>query len=215
MPPATKKRESYSFFEFPSVHYGQRVRLNSRSYERTLIELETTPGITGWRKVDQEVPFVSGGKEMTTVLQLVVSQRVESLSKQSWRKLQLVRGTDSDTEKAAIAAGRACCEREHIEHVALSANRPTVGPHETQNRRAAHAWLVQVQGRSTRFLEQRLAQEVAHERRLLSDLAELLGVTPICARLVFIRCWLRQMVSWDIGQQPIGQDLLVAGVNDG
>lgn len=211
MAPTTEKRESYSFFEFPSVLNGQRFRLDSRPFERTLIELETTPGVTGWRKVDQEVPFVACGKEMSTVLQLVVSRRAGSSATEC--RVQLVRGTGSDVEGAAVAAGRAYCARQHIGHLALPANRPTAGPYEAQNRRAAHAWLLQAQGRNTRLLEQRLAQEAGREHLRLSGLAELLGVTPLCARLVFIRCWLRQMVSWDIGQQPIGQDLLVTGVN--
>lgn len=207
MPTTTEKRPSYSFFEFPSLHYGQRVRVNSRAIETALIELETTPGVTGWRLVDQEVPFVSGGQERRAVLQLAVTRR--AASRQLRQMVQLVNGSGGSTEQAALAAGREYCERHAMEHVPMAANRSSVGQHEVPNRRAAHAWLLQAQGCNTRLAEGRMVAAAQNGGLLLSEAAARLELTPLHARLVFIRCWLRGLLLWDIGSEPISRDLLV------
>lgn len=207
MPTTTEKRPSYSFFEFPSLHYGQRVRVNSRAIESALIELETTPGITGWRLVNQEVPFIAGGQERRAVLQLAVTRR--EASRQLRQMVQLVNGSGGRTEQAALAAGREYCERHAMEHVPLPATRCSAGPHEVPNRRAAHSWLLQAQGSNTRLLEGRLVAAAETEGLLLSEAAARLELSPLYARLVFIRCWLRGLLLWDIGSEPISRDLLV------
>lgn len=214
MDTTSEKRESYSFFEFPSLHCGRRIRLDSRTLERTLIELETTPGVAAWQKVDQQVPFGFEGKQRLAVLQLLVSRRHPD-GDSAWQRVQLVRGTGSHLEEAALVAGREFCERQHVQHVALHANRATAGPYELRNRTAAHAWLLQARERSTRLLEQRLVQQVSRQPVSLSELSQLLDLTPLQTRLVFIRCWLRQLVGWDIGYEPIGHDLQVNEASHG
>ncbi len=207
MKTTTEKRPSYSFFEFPSLHYGQRVRVNSRAIETALIELETTPGVTGWRLVDQEVPFICAGQQRRAVLQLAVSRR--GTPKQVRQMVQFVSGRGGATEQAALVAGREFCERLGAEHVPLSANRASAGPHEVSNRRAAHAWLLQAHGHNTRLLEERLAGAAHSDCLPLSQIAERLELSPLRARLVFIRCWLRGLLLWDIGKEPILGDLRV------
>lgn len=207
MPTTTEKRPSYSFFEFPSLHYGQRVRVNSRAIETALIELETTPGVTGWRLVNQEVPFVAGGQERRAVLQLAVTRR--AASRQLRQMVQLVHGSGGLTEQAALAAGRAYCERHAMEHVPRPGTRCSAGQHEIPNRRAAHAWLLQAHGTNTQLLEERLVAAAHAEGLLLSEATARLEVSPIHARLVFLRCWLRGLLLWDIGSEPISRDLLV------
>lgn len=200
------KRESYSFFDFPSVLHRKRVRLESRALERTLIELETTPGVTEWRRVDVPVPFYSEGQERETTLQLSVARA------QAPRQLvQLVRGTAGAIEESAIAAAREYCDRTQYEHVVVPERRLPRSYWETQNRRAAHAWLLQAENWDTTKLEE-AATDVLHCHALrFSQLANELNITPLQAKLVFLRCWLRGLFPWDIGAESVGQDLLVGG----
>lgn len=210
---ASKKRLSYSVFKFPSLFHPGMIQLESRALERVLIELETTPGVIGWQRLDMAVPFSASGRTGEGVIQFAVARGDVPKQPDLW--IQLVSGTGSVTELASLAAGRAACESRDAEHLSLAANRVPRGPFELQNRNAAHAWLLQAPRWKTRELEQELLQVIARKPLALSVVAKRTGLTELQTRLVFIRCWLRGLVEWDIGNESIAGDFLIEGANHG
>lgn len=210
---ASKKRLSYSVFKVPSLFHPGMIQLESRALERVLIELETSPGVVGWQRLNLVVPFSASSRTGEGVIQFTVARGGAPKQPNLW--IQLVSGTGSVTELASLAAGRAACEKRGAEHLSLAANRVPRGPFELQNRTAAHAWLLQATSWKTREAEQGLLQVIARKPFAVSVVAKRTGLTELQTRLVFIRCWLRGLVEWDIGNVPIASDFLIEGPNHG
>lgn len=201
----TEKRSSYSIFFFPSVLHGRQLRLDaSRALESLLVELETTPGVMRWELTDYEVPFTFDGRARSVSLPLFVKRK-----RHRGQLLQLLAGRGTALEEAAVKAGQAFAEARKFEHVPVPANRLNKGPHEKQNREAAHAWLRSAARWNTRELESRLVSAVRARAAHLSSLRAELSLTETQVRLVFVRAWLSGEVSWDIGNDPVMHDLLV------
>lgn len=200
-----EKRASYSIFFFPSVLHGRQLRLDdNRALERTLIELETTQGLLEWDFANAEAPFLFGGKQRKARLKLVARR-----SGARRQLLQLVPGKGGDIEQAAIAAGRMYATDRGFDHMVLADNRPACGPHERQNRDAAHAWLRSANRWDTSKLEKRVVQLVTGTPARLSTLSAEMSLSSAQVRLVFVRAWLNEQVRWDIGQEAVTDDLLV------
>ena len=210
MAPAVAKRTSYSFFDVPSLYSRNRVRVSSSALERLLIELETTPGVTDCQFENRELPFFIGQKERVAVLNFAVSRQGDS--RPHALRVQLVQGTRSEEENWKVQTALDYCKANGLEHRVMLANRPVVGLYELQNRNAAHAWLTRAWTWPSLRLEYQLVKELGPGPLPLSELARRLGVSDLQVRVVFLRCWLRGLVHWDIATEYILRDLTIKGV---
>jgi hypothetical protein len=200
----TEKRAGYSLFFFPSVFHREQLRLTSRALERALIEFETTPGLERWEFVDAQAPYVFAVQQKKAVLPLAV--HIKGRSRQL---VQLVTGSGSPGEEAAIAAGQQYASSRGFGHLVFANNRQPLGPYERQNRECAHAWLRTGQRWETKELEDFAARLGGRPGACLSTLQQEGSLSPTQARLVFVRCWLRGLLAWDIGHESIAGNLQV------
>jgi len=207
---SSAKRASYSFFDVTSVCSQRRVRFPSRALEQLFIELETTPGIVDCDYRRLEIPYLSGADEKMAMLDFSLTRRDDSRPHSV--KVQLIPGSGSENERLAVEAASRYCARERFEHLVVRTGRSPQGPFELQNRRAAHAWLARATTWVSMKLEQQLIEYGRSGKGMLSEAEEYLSLTHAQARVVFLRCWLRGELAWDVGAQSLLADLPVRGV---
>lgn len=210
MPAATAKRTSYSFFDVPSLYSRERVRVPTRALERLLIELETTPGVIDCQFANKEVPVFIGHNEDVAVLNFLVTRKTDS--RPNALCVQLVPGSRSQAEFIKVQAGLDYCERNGLEHLVANEGRPAAGRFELQNRNAAHAWLTRAWAWPSQPYEYDLMRQLQAGPLWLSEVSRLLELTDLQTRVVFLRCWLRGLVHWDVGNDNILRDLMVEEV---
>jgi hypothetical protein len=198
-------RKHFSLFFVNSAHHESRFLVGSRAVQWAITLVETTPGIKTWSFIDTKVPFRFDGRDREAHVPIAAS--LTRGRRQLW---QVLPGFGGDSERAAVMAGRGFAEAQDCEHVLVTERALRERPTEMLNRRAAHALLDHAaQWKSAEH--ESYAVVYARERsRTLGELQQLLKLPRIeQMQVVFIRAWLRGLVSWDINARRLTPDLLV------
>lgn len=198
-------RPSFSLFYANSAHHERRILVSNRALQWAISVVETTPGVKTWSHIDQKVSFRHAGREHEA--HLPIAATVVRGRRQLW---QVLPGFGGAGEEAAIHCGRAFAEAQNCDHVLITERGLRERPTELLNRRAAHALLDHASGWKSAQLESHAVVYVRERPRTLGELQELLKL-PRCEQVhvVFIRCWLRGLLRWNIGSDRLMPGLRV------
>lgn len=189
-------RHHYSSYNVPSTLNNCVLNLGHRLHEAAVVFIETTPGITGFKFSDTSWTYTADGKERVATAQ--VSASLADGTKQYWHL------SDAPPEKASRQISelqsRAAGEGATLRVLRHCDIRDDI---EFPNRKLAHNLLWQARGFDSLEAERGLRRVASSGCTHLAQAAEALGLKDAQAMLVYVRCYLRGWVTWDIRSRKL------------
>ena len=200
------KREKYSLYYVTSAIHGCHFCVPSAVHEALIIKAETTPGLLTYKLEGPTYRYDEDGKEMATTIAMTAS--VAGGAIQHW---DVSNGTKGSKPSMARQVKEAHASSSNIERVLVCRGEWLINQVEWGNRKLAHAYLFQGRRFDTAKHEEKALMTMNGHRSSLGALTSLLGLTNAQGYLVFLRCWLKGRVSWDITAAPLSLELAIKG----
>lgn len=201
------KRAGYTVVWSLSLFRGRHLNLTTLLERDTLVLLETTPGVISWEETGLNIPFEYRRETCLACLPFAVANQ---RNRQLWQILESSKGEQA---RIAMEVGQRHCLETGFEHVTAIGIELQARALEMRNRHAAHKLLFSARERATKDLESRAVVHLRRQPLKVNQLAAALQLRPSETRLVVLRAWLNQLVTWPINEVPLMSDF-VAEAND-
>lgn len=198
------KRPSYSVYWTFSPLHEKYLTLPSRLMQHLIIWAETTPGIEHYELSGPSYAYGEGLCKTTPPIPLTVQDDKGCIEYWDFSP----GGSDAQPSEARQVQ-EANASHEGIRLFVLHERDIYRRPTELRNRLHAHALLSQGFGVDTSKEEAALLVESATEAKTLEQLRHGLSMPASKALLVFLRCWLRGRLRWEIESHPLSVGLMV------
>lgn len=198
------KRASYSLYYVNSAIHKKQFCVSSRLHELLIIAAETTPGLTTYQLEGPTFSYIVNGKEKTTSIPMTAT--LADGRSQYWDFSN--GGPDSAPSKGQQVRAAHAQQRE-IQRVVVYEAECFSKPVEWRNRAVASVLLYQGVTRDTLEAETAALSAILESPLTLTQLMKVLGLTRTQTFLVFLRCWLKGRLQWDIETAPLTANLWV------
>jgi hypothetical protein len=198
------KREKYSLYYVTSAIHGCHFCLPSEVHEALVIKAETTPGLLTYKLDGPTYIYHKDGTEMTTTIPMTAT--IAGGAVQHW---DVSNGPKDSKPSMARQVKEAHAAASNVERVLVCRGEWRINQIEWGNRKLAHTYLFQGRRFDTAKHEVDALMAMHGRTSRLGDLTSRLGLTTAQGYLVFLRCWLKGRVSWDLTTAPLNLELVV------
>lgn len=198
------KRPSYSVSYVNSAIHRTQFCVPSKLHELLIVWAETTPGLHTFKLEGPTYEYLDGAVEKTTSVPMTVTLVDGCI--QHWdfsRSAAHAKPSPARQVRAAHALHLG------IEQFTLYEPLCWLEQTETRNRLTAHTLLYQGATHDTALAEASALTALHNSSMSLESLTTVLELTSVQTSLVFLRCWLKGRLHWDIKSEPLGSKLMV------
>ncbi len=199
------KRPSYSVYYVTSALFGQHFCVSSALMEALIIKLETTVGVQTYKLYGPIYSYVESGLTKTTSVPITAMTSEGKM--QYW---DFGNGRRASKPSIARQVREAHAASEGVERVVVFKEDLRTNQVEWTNRKIALAYLFQGRNLDTSKREAGVLTAIPEHKFSLGSLAQHLGLTNAQAYHVFLRCWLKGRLTWDLTRVPLSLNMEVA-----
>jgi hypothetical protein len=193
------KRPSYSLYYVTSAIFGKHFCVSSALMEALIIKLETTVGVQTYTLAGPTYSYIDCGVSKTTSVPVTAMTSAGKL--QHW---EFGNGCRASKPSIARQVREAHAATDGVERVVIFKDDLRTNQVEWTNRKVALAYLFQGRGLDTSKREASVLAAIHGHKFNLGGLGKHLDLTNAQAYHVFLRCWLKGRLNWDISEVPLG-----------